>query len=174
MDYSTGRPEESERLLDALAAVLPASGQKALEFARALQRKDWEAAFTAARLFAGTAEKSGEPPDAWNTLGASLVAHREFDLAQKAFAERIALDPAAAKPHDNRAHTLLAPDNYTEGRQEHEWRYQMRQARKVPVKDTAHMWDGRCLSSKTLLFDTEQGFGDVMQFQRFLPFAASR
>lgn len=78
--------------------------------------------------------------------------------------------PDLADTHWNRALTLLTMGNYSQGWKEYEWRWQ-RDLRKrtYPHQFRQPLWDGEPFSEKRLLVYSEQGFGDTIQFARFLP-----
>jgi len=75
--------------------------------------------------------------------------------------------PNRADFHTNLAHALLHEGRFAEGFREWEWR------RPSPPRDFSQpRWDGAPYPSKTLLIHAEQGFGDCIQFGRYLPLAA--
>ncbi|HDS16520.1 MAG TPA: tetratricopeptide repeat protein [Proteobacteria bacterium] len=75
----------------------------------------------------------------------------------------------------NLALTLLSQGHYREGWAGYEWRWrQNTRERNYPHKFSQPLWDGRPFPGKTLLVYSEQGFGDAIQFARFLPLAKAR
>jgi Tfp pilus assembly protein PilF len=66
-----------------------------------------------------------------------------------------------------RGTALLKAGNYVAGWEEHEWRWKTPAAR--PLTFDKPLWDGSPLNGRTLLVTTEQGFGDILQFVRFVP-----
>lgn len=67
----------------------------------------------------------------------------------------------------DRALTLLRMGNYTEGFKAYEWRWKL--ARHQPRPFTQPEWDGSALNGRGLYIYSEQGFGDALQFLRFIP-----
>lgn len=97
---------------------------------------------------------------------------------QGRFAEALALFEKAAdlRPKDpdiayGRALTLLAMGDYQAGWPAFESRYQV--AGNPPRHTDIAAWDGRT-PVQNLLLHTEQGFGDAIQFARFIPAAAKK
>ena len=66
------------------------------------------------------------------------------------------------------AQSLLAAGRYAEGWAEYEWRYKGAGGQPFPNIE-APLWRGDALDGRTILVIGEQGYGDVIQFARFLP-----
>ena len=85
----------------------------------------------------------------------------------------------AAQPDEPSAHTLRACQNlllgrYLEGWDEFDWRWRVPNS-KIPWGGlNAHLWDGDDPRGKRILVFWEQGFGDIIQFARFVPLLAGR
>jgi hypothetical protein len=100
--------------------------------------------------------------EAWNNFG--VLAD-----CSAALRHAVRLAPHRADYHTNLAHLLLADGELAEGFGEWEWRTPS------PQRDfTQPRWDGSPYPGKTLLIHAEQGFGDCIQFCRYLPAAARR
>ena len=97
---------------------------------------------------------------AWRELGA-------LDRALDAATRAITLAPDHGLSHFNRAYILLQMGQMTEGWAEHEWRFQAGITPPRPLPQPP--WTGENMAGKTLLVWAEQGFGDTLQFVRFLP-----
>ncbi|MEQ8229989.1 MAG: tetratricopeptide repeat protein [Rhodospirillales bacterium] len=130
--------------------------------------KEAEAAFTRAAEFDETAY---EP---WHNMGnAALDQHRPDD-AIAAFDRAIQRAPDHAPSHVHRAQALLLSGRYSEGWESYEWRWKL--PNRLTLRDdlSTPLWDGRPFTGKRLLIYAEQGFGDTLQFARFLPLAQAR
>lgn len=84
------------------------------------------------------------------------------------FDRAIALEPELAEAHWNKALLHLSVGDFTQGWRGYEWRW--RRATELTPRDfTQPQWCGEDLAGKTVLLHAEQGFGDSIQFIRYLP-----
>ncbi len=104
---------------------------------------------------------------AYNNMGTILQDQCKIDEAAECYSRAIKLKPDYADAYLNKALTSLLNGNFTNGWQEYEWRYRTKNY--VPRSFNQPMWDGKPLNDKTILIHTEQGFGDTIQFIRYLP-----
>lgn len=80
----------------------------------------------------------------------------------------LALDPTCAEGRWNLSLVLLARGEFQEGWQEYEWRFN--KTNPVLTRNFSQpVWDGSSLNGKTILLHAEQGFGDTIQFTRYVP-----
>ncbi len=110
------------------------------------------------------AEVHGNIGLALMTLGRSTEALAYYDKALR-------LRPDDAELHNNRALALLTLGRLEEGFAESEWRWKC--AEFQPPPHTLPRWDGSPLQDRALLVYAEQGFGDTLQFVRYVPRVAS-
>ena len=88
-----------------------------------------------------------------------------LDDALSAYKQALTLNPKEPDYHWNTALMQLLKGDYKAGWSEYEWR--LRRSRKL-VRDTGRVrWDGSNLTGRTILIQTEQGFGDTFQFIRY-------
>jgi hypothetical protein len=72
------------------------------------------------------------------------------------------------------AEALLLRGDFVPGWEEYEWRFKLANAPKLtPVSDKPQ-WDGGNLPPGKLMLIADQGYGDVIQFCRYIPWAADR
>lgn len=86
----------------------------------------------------------------------------------------IKLQPGYSDAHGNRALSLLALGDYEKGFVEYEWRWRCDNFTTAPREFGRPMWDGSDPSGRTILVHTEQGYGDTLQFIRYVPMLAAR
>ena len=86
----------------------------------------------------------------------------------------LAIDPKCAEAHWNLALALLQVGEYGQGWEEFEWRWKKRGYTSKTKNFPQPEWDGASLSGRTILIHCEQGFGDAIQFARFLPLVAQQ
>ncbi|SAK99049.1 tetratricopeptide repeat protein [Caballeronia ptereochthonis] len=108
---------------------------------------------------------------AWLSLGNAHLARGAHQAALRAFDQALRLDPRMPAAHLNRALALLTTGDYARGLPAYEWRLQTSGSEPTP---TLPRWTGEPMPGRTLLVRAEQGFGDTLQFIRFVPFAAKR
>ncbi len=104
---------------------------------------------------------------AWDGLGKAHYDLRDPEAAAKAFqtAANLADNPSLSRYH--RGLALLLAGNFEEGWNDYESR--------IDVPALAHRrygkprWNGEPLGGKRLLVVAEQGYGDMIQFARYLP-----
>jgi Tfp pilus assembly protein PilF len=111
------------------------------------------------------------PEPAYN-LGVALEHFGLWDGALAAFEAAVECDPGHVDAHWNSALGLLRAGRYEEGFREYEWRFRRGE---IARRDCAQpAWNGRPLEGRTVLLWSEQGFGDALQFLRFVPEVARR
>ncbi|HYD64558.1 tetratricopeptide repeat-containing glycosyltransferase family protein [Azospirillum sp.] len=120
--------------------------------------------------------RAGELGDLNPTLLHNIgIVYRDMGDMERAIAHfdrGLAMDPDHTNCRWDRALALLMLGRYTEGLREYEWRWKTDKAKSRRLTDRA--WNGAPLDGKTLLLTTEQGFGDAIQWMRFIPQAAAR
>jgi hypothetical protein len=101
-----------------------------------------------------------------------LNRHREgLELINRA----LSLSPQHPLAHWNRAILLLSLGELCEGFAEYEWRWKGGAGPQfAPRPFTQPRWNGEIVPDQTLFVHGEQGFGDFIQFARFLPMARQR
>ena len=111
-------------------------------------------------------------PKAMTNLGSALREQGKHEAAQAMFRKVLERDPDDADAHFNLALGLLYAGDFQEGFAEYEWR---RHIPEIPMRRYAKaQWQGEPLPGGTLLIHAEQGFGDTIQFARFIAWAKER
>ncbi|GBQ96948.1 hypothetical protein AA23498_2778 [Acetobacter nitrogenifigens DSM 23921 = NBRC 105050] len=109
---------------------------------------------------------------ALSNLGVALDAKGEHAAAQNFHRVAVRLAPDNPENHTNHALSLLAAGDYPAGLEEYEWRWRVRTTEHHGISGPT--WDGANFEGRTLLIHTEGGFGDMLQFARFIPLAKAR
>jgi Flp pilus assembly protein TadD len=100
--------------------------------------------------------------------------HRlELDEALDCAGRALRLDPGLPGAHFARAEALLLRGEWAEGWEEYEWRFRVAGAAPLMPPTDGPQWDGAAMD-RTLLLVADQGYGDVIQFSRYIPWAAER
>jgi hypothetical protein len=170
--FRLDRIHESVRLMERSIALAPMQAlyhRNICEIYRVLGRLD-EA------LVAGRRAASLAPDDVhcYHNLGVLHYHRLELDEAIACGEKAISLDANFAGAHFGIAEASLLRADFARGWPEYEWRMKLANAPALlPPTDKPH-WDGAPLGEGTLLLIADQGYGDVIQFSRYIPWAASR
>jgi tetratricopeptide (TPR) repeat protein len=166
---STGHPHEAVPVLEQVLRMQPQFAPAHFGLGHALAAiGQHDAALPQFERAVGLDPKYGV---AWLGLGNAHLALGAYKPALRAFDQTLRLDPGLVAANLNRALTLLALGDYARGLPAYEWR--LRTPASVPPPPLPS-WNGEPLPRQTLWIRAEQGFGDTLQFVRFVPFAAKR
>jgi tetratricopeptide (TPR) repeat protein len=110
---------------------------------------------------------------AYTNLGVALGNIGKVDESIAALRRAVEISPDNATCHYNYAHSLLAAGDFTNGFQEFEWRIKYRAMQDGVEVFARPEWQGEHLNGRTLLLHAEYGFGDTLQFVRYVPRAAT-
>ena len=121
-------------------------------------------------LFRKAARSKPSWIDPWLNLGMTLSRAGRLEDADRCYGNALKLDPQNAEAHWNRSINLLLNGNYREGWKEYEWRFKRKEWKSIyPHRLKGRRWDGSRFCGKRLFIHSEQGFGDTIQFVRYLP-----
>jgi len=148
------RPEYAEALNN-LGAVLAHSG-------------DWT---RAAECYSRSLELLPDEPETLNNLGNLLKVQGRLTEAAICYERTLKLAPDYPQVRYNWGLMLLAHGNFAEGWPHYEWRLRAMDAER---KFDQPRWQGEPLRDKTIVVHAEQGFGDTIQFVRYLPLVRER
>ncbi len=126
----------------------------------------------AARSYRAALRVKPDFADAQLNLGNLLEEEGDVQAAILSYRRAVAVEPGRVEAHVNLGMQLLLAGRYAEGWQEYEWR--QRYPEYASSAAVAARWDGGALEGKRILLDTEQGFGDAIQFLRYAPLVAQR
>ncbi len=104
-------------------------------------------------------------------LGSALQRQGLYAEALDCYGRALALKPDYSEAHLNRSLTLLVTGEFDEGWQEYEWRFAVA---RYDRKFDRPRWSGVPLGGQSILIHAEQGFGDALQFVRYVPAVAER
>jgi tetratricopeptide (TPR) repeat protein len=110
-----------------------------------------------------------EHPDTRANRVATLNFLDRYTEADAEASRVLATSPHDAGAHLNRAVSLLAMGQWAAGWQEYEWRQHTTLLDGQRRRWDAPVWDGTPLPGGTVVVHAEQGFGDTLQFVRYLP-----
>jgi len=108
--------------------------------------------------------------DVHNNLAVVLRELGRHDEAISHCREAIRVQPDCAEAHWNMSLELLLNGQFEEGWKRHEWRFRRGKRSTIyPYDFGIPLWDGSRFTGKRLFVHSEQGFGDTLQFLRYLP-----
>jgi tetratricopeptide (TPR) repeat protein len=111
--------------------------------------------------------------DFYSNLGVVLTDSGQFDDGLRSYRQAVNLAPADPLYHWNLAINLLLNGEFRQGWEEFEWRLRV-PGRKLSRAFPQPQWNGSDLTGKTILLHAEGGFGDALQFIRYLPNVSQR
>jgi tetratricopeptide (TPR) repeat protein len=113
--------------------------------------------------------------DALSNRGLVLRQLMRFDEALASFEGAIAVSPDYAEAHFGEAEVRLLLGDFGRGWEDYEWRSKAAYLRNSTRSFTQPLWLGQSeIAGKTILIHAEQGFGDTVQFCRYVPLLAER
>lgn len=112
---------------------------------------------------------------ACNNLAKIYQDIRRIEKAAHFYRKALELRPDYAEAHFNLATLNLLTGNFKAGWIGYEWRFKRRDWQKTyPYRYDRLRWNGGSFVGKKLYVHSEQGFGDTIQFIRYLPLVKAR
>jgi hypothetical protein len=112
--------------------------------------------------------------DVHSNLGVAYQEQGDTEQAICCYIEAIRLDTDNAEAHRNLGMAYLQIGNFNDGWKEYEWRWKTHHFKNLHRNWSKPRWLGDDAKAKTLLVHCEQGFGDTLQFSRYLPLVAKK
>ncbi|MFM7182958.1 MAG: tetratricopeptide repeat protein [Verrucomicrobiales bacterium] len=168
----TGRHEDGESLLRQAIAFRPMHAASYGQLGIVLWKLDrLDEAEAAHRQAIALAPSQAE---AHFCLGRVLREQGRFDEALVSYRRAIKLRPHFAEAHGDSSLVHLLLGRFHEGWHEYEWRWHCDDFTSRPRGFPQPQWEGGPLQGRTILLHTEQGFGDAIQFVRYVPLVLRR
>ena len=165
-----GQDEKAAAMIDEALALQADLALAHFEQAQLLrQAQDYPAAIDALQRFIELEPRERE--SYLLSLAAVYSEQEQYEQALACYDELLKTHPQSAQAHWSRSLLLLGLGRWQEGWQAFEWRRQYPDWRRQveSYATLAPVWQGESLSAKRILVFAEQGFGDTLQFCRYLP-----
>ena len=105
--------------------------------------------------------------------GVTLAQIGRVDDALASYDRALALKPVLSNAHWNQAICCLSIGDFERGWEKYEWRWSTEHFRLQKREFARPLWDGsQQIAGKCILLHAEQGFGDTIQFCRYVPMVA--
>jgi hypothetical protein len=114
--------------------------------------------------------------EVFNNRGLALQELRRFDEALLSFERALTLQPDYVDAHWNEALLRLLTGDFSRGWAKYQWRWKSASLGGASKRNFPQpLWLGaEAIDGKTILLHSEQGFGDTIQFCRYVPLVAAR
>ena len=113
--------------------------------------------------------------EALSNCGMTLRELKRFDEALASYDHALALRPDYAEVHCDKSLLQLLTGDLNSGWQEYEWRWKNKNLGLLKRDFAQPRWlGGNGIKGKTILLHSEQGFGDTIQFCRYVPLVSAR
>ncbi len=166
----TGRAAAAAAVLRALLRQMPRFAPARLLFGMALL--DLGNLDGAIAAFRAVTRLDPSNAAAWSNLGMALKIEGRFEAARAAHDRAVALAPQDMQLRLNRAVALLRAGWMAQAWPDYESRLRLSPQPRLPLDRL--LPDGVDLTGRTVLVWHEEGFGDTLQFARYLPMLAAR
>ncbi len=164
---AAGRANEAIAPLKRATALDPNSALAWYGYARALQTAGRAA--DAVHAYRVVLQHAPAHVESRASIAAAHNFLDEYVEAEREAREAIRLMPSHAGAHLNLSVALLAQHRWAEGWAEYEWRERTALLDGQRRSWARPRWDGGAVAGRTVLVHAEQGYGDTLQFVRYLP-----
>jgi tetratricopeptide (TPR) repeat protein len=132
--------------------------------------------YYAIQYFKRAVDEEPDNPDSLNNLSVALLEQGNLEMALRNINRAVEVSPDNADIRANRAKILLLMGDMETGLKENEWRVKRPVSRDFYYQGQFNKqpWQGEFFSGKRLLIYSEQGYGDIIQFSRYLPLIKNR
>ncbi|MGD2186479.1 MAG: tetratricopeptide repeat protein, partial [Desulfobacterales bacterium] len=129
----------------------------------------------AIEIFKQAIDQTPDSAESYCHLGNAFKDRGEFEAALGHYQHAIEIKPDFAEAHFNRSIVHLLKGQLLEGWKEYEWRLQRNEWKTICSRRAGlPRWEGQSFAGQRICVYDEQGFGDTLQFIRYLPLVKDR
>lgn len=168
--FAKGQPSDAVSLVESAVAAEPAVPGYLISLSglyRAVDQVD--AALDTARHAVAIAPRNAR---AHCALGLAYMERHALAGAKHHLGTAVSLEPEHAATHLELAHALLMSGELRAGWREYEWRFRLPEAANTIPKFRIPLWNGMRMPGGRILLIGDQGYGDSIQFARYIPAVA--
>jgi tetratricopeptide (TPR) repeat protein len=127
------------------------------------------------RIFRQAIQAAPDSAESYCNHGNIFKDENRLEAALQNYQQAIRLQPDLAEAHFNCALVYLLQGKFNRGWREYEWRMHRREWKSNRIsRSKLRHWNGEPFAGKRLLVYDEQGYGDTIQFVRYLPLVKAR
>jgi tetratricopeptide (TPR) repeat protein len=141
-----------------------------IRFNQLMMRRDDASLPKAIECCRRSLERFPDSADILTNLAVALQLYGQFEQSLANYDKALAIDPNQHDAHFNLSLLLLLRGDYARGWRAYEHRWHLTEITKPDYAEP--IWEGERLDGRTILLQAEQGFGDAIQFLRYVPAVA--
>ncbi|MDR3435546.1 tetratricopeptide repeat protein [Telmatospirillum sp.] len=169
---SQGAVADAEAAFHAVLSRDPTHGFAAMNLANLLQE---QGRFDEARVwYQETLRHLPDRAEAHKNCAVALAEQGKLDDAEREIRQAIRWQPGDSSLRMALGQILLLGGHLEEGWKQYEWRWRTKDTPSMPRGFQQPLWTGKNGHDQVLLVHAEQGFGDTLQFCRYVSLAAER
>ena len=113
-------------------------------------------------------KSKSDSPILYYNYANTLLHAGKYEESNKIYKKAIEVDPNFARAHVNLGSNLLSKKDFENGFKEYSWRIYFDELLDIDTKKNKKIWKGEDLKGKTILVCSETGYGNIIQFSRYL------
>lgn len=170
--HEQGDPEAAERAYVHALALDPTFVEAHCNLGNL--KRDACAFDVAAQHYRDALDLDSEQATVWGNLGVAFQESGDLDEALAAYDKAVRLEPENAEVRRNRGMALLSAGRFSEGWSDYEYRLDTPKFQLLVHDWPVPRWDGRDPDGRHILVHAEQGYGDTLQFCRYVTLLSAR
>jgi tetratricopeptide (TPR) repeat protein len=169
------RPDEALASYDKVLAIPSGAGHAEALYNRGATLQDLRRLDEALASYGRAVSLRPDYVEALNNRGIVLADMKRLAEALASYDRALEIKPDFAEAYMNRSGLRLLMGDFEPGWKDFEWRWRTQEVMPWRRNFSKPLWlGGEPLEGRTILLHAEQGYGDAIQFVRYVPFVAAR